>query len=142
MSDAAATDEVALYDGSSGMMSNQAWANLGRVTITNERLLFFKEHFKQSTKHAPLLPHLVGHALDARKKGPKLELALPDITGVRHAKSALRRDMVVLSTADAEYHFSSGWKEWSPLLRETLATRHHGRLVEEDGDVWRVEPVH
>jgi hypothetical protein len=141
MSDATQTDEVALYDGSSGLMSNRAWANLGRLTITNERVLFFKEHVKQSTKHAPLLPQLVGHAIGARKKGPTVELALPDITGIRHAKRGLNRDMVLLSTADAEYRFTSGWKKWSPLLRETLATRHHRRLVEDDGDGWRVEPM-
>jgi hypothetical protein len=53
----------------------------------------------------------------------------------------MTKDRITISTADGEYLFSDGWKDWSPLLRDTL-TQRHGRQVIEDGpDIWRIEPA-
>jgi hypothetical protein len=117
---------------------------LGQAILTSERLLFFDKKFMGGAA-AGVVGVLVDRELERRRdpaRGPLLELPLASITRISRNKKLLNKDRLLLSTADEEYLFADGWKEWAPLLRDAL-TSHHGRqIVEDSRDDWRVEPAY
>jgi hypothetical protein len=115
---------------------------LGTAILTGERLLFFHTKFATTGTGGVLEDMLVG-ALQRRHEqgGPALEVDLSSITGLRCERKLFARDRLGISTSDGDYLFNDGWKDWAPLIRDTLIAGHARKVVEDRPDAWRVEPA-
>jgi hypothetical protein len=114
---------------------------IGRAILTTDRLLFFDQKFMGGAAGG-VLGVAVADALQRRHEdgGPLLELPLESVTRIARQKKLLNKDRIALVTADGEFVFNDGWKEWSPLLRDALTNDHGRRLIEEGPDSWRFDP--
>jgi hypothetical protein len=116
---------------------------LGQLILTSERLLFFDKKYMGGAA-AGVVGALVEHHLEKRRdptRSALLELPLASITRITRNKKLLNKDRIIVSTADEEYLFADGWKDWGPLLRDALTTHQGRKVVEESADDWRVEPA-
>lgn len=135
-------EEVALHRHKTIFVRGTTSSKLGTAILTTERLVFFDEKFS-STGTGGILDDALVHALQKRRErgGPMLDLPLASITRIAREKKLFAKDRIRISTTDDEYLFNEGWKEWSPLLLQTLSTQHGRRTIEEAPDHWLVQPT-
>jgi len=137
------TPEDLLHDQATVLMAGGSLKNKrGHAHLTNDRVLFMDQRFdpKQAGAVGGALAGALAEQLEKRRKErpPMVDFPLTDITRVSHVTKLTVRDILVIETAAGETRFSTGFKEWNPLLRRAL-TERHGRTVVDDGpDGWTV----
>src|SRR5438067_818083 len=135
------SDEVELSQRKTAWIRGTTNPKMGRAILTSERLLFFDQKVAGGAAGG-VVGVVVADQLQKRHEegGPLLELPLAAITRISRETKTLSKDRIALGTADAEYLFADGWRDWGPLLRDTLTTRHGRQIVEDTPESWRVQP--
>ena len=115
---------------------------MGSGILTDQRPIFFDEKFSSNAAFGVLGAGIADRLQKRHEEGgPLLDLPLSSITGIERQKKLLGKDRILISTAQEQYLFSDGWKDWSPLLREQLASVHGRRIVEETPERWLIQTL-
>jgi hypothetical protein len=135
-------DEQTLSSRQTAWVRGATSAKLGHAVLTTERLAFFDQKFAPNAVLG-LAGNLVMDRLQKKheQKGPLVEIPLGAITGIARQRKLLGKDRIAITTGEGEFLFNEGWKDWSPLLKDTLTTRFGRRVVEETPESWRFEPT-
>ncbi len=133
-------DDQVLYERQTAWVRGATDTKLGRGILTRGHLLFYDTKFMPGVAGGAL-GVAIGESLQKRHEegGPMLSIALDTLTGIERQKKMLNKDRILLRTADGEYLFNDGWKDWSPILRETLTATYGRRVTEQGPDSWRVD---
>jgi hypothetical protein len=125
------TPEQVLHEQATVLMAGGPFTNKrGNAFLTNDRILFADVKFDPGEIGGALAGWLESFRKD---RPPMVDMPLADVTKVWHLKKLTVRDIIVVESSSGEARFSTGFKEWTPLLRRAI-TERHGRTVTDDGE--------